>query len=367
MGSKVAAMIADAVPPFRKGDGVVLGNLAAFAEWSTTRAKSIMEGSKAVLRVALPGLDLALYSKNADYVQLVRDRVVGARVSRCGGENCRVLVTSPGVDGLPAPPAWGSEVFHSRDFERTLANTSFRTEFDHNLQSWRLFDLRQNIGLQWMPSDSAYPSWEPGSPLRVFFHWYYSARNMRLAHAGTLGKNGIGILLIGPGGAGKSGTVAGGILCGLQSVGDDYVLLDMTDRYPIAYPVFHTLKQDAQGLQRLGVYDRIAKGRETNWQNKFEFFSGDLGGAQMERSLQIRAMLIPCVCGTKQSELARTSGARAMLALAPSGLFQMPGERDSGVARFSQLARSLPCFSLALGSSVEEVSSTISAFLDELQ
>jgi len=355
-----------AASAFSVGDGISLGNLAAFAGWAIERAEAAMRGMAPAARLALPGLDLSLHSQNADYARLVRQRLCQAGAGPGPGEPCRILVTSTGVDGLMAPPPWGTETFHSRRFEQALAGTSFRAEFDHALRFWQIFDIRRNVGVQWMQSDRAYPPWEPGSPLRVFLHWFYSARGMRLTHAGTLGRKGRGVLLVGRGGSGKSGTVVDGVLGGMQTVGDDYVLLDRGDGFPRAYPVFRTFKQDAGGLRRLGLHEAITAGREQNWQGKYEFFSEDLDGATMTPSLEIRALLVPHVADQRHSELTAVSQAKAMLALAPSGLFQMPGERDSGVARFAELVRSLPCFGIALGSERAGVSRVIGDFLDGL-
>ena len=53
-----------------------------------------------------------------------------------------------------------------------------------------------------------------------------------------------------------------------------------------------------------------------------------------------------------------------MLALAPTGIFQLPGERESGVKFFTDLIRRLPCFELALSSDPDDVSRTVETFLD---
>ncbi|MEP6566398.1 MAG: serine kinase [Mesorhizobium sp.] len=351
---------------FTAGDAVTLDNLAAFAGWAVERAEAAMDALTPAARLALPSLDLSLYSQNAGYVELARQRLSQAGAGAGQGEPCRILVASAGVDGMMLPPEWGNEDFHSRRFEKALAGTSFRAEYDHALRFWQIFDLSRNIGVQWMQSDRAYPPWEPGSPLRVFLHWFYSARGLRLTHAGTLGRRGRGVLLVGRGGSGKSGTVVDGVLAGMQTVGDDYVLLDQVGGFPTAYPVFRTFKQDAGGLHRLGLFEAITAGRQPNWQGKYEFFSEDLDGATMTPSLEIRALLVPHVAGQRHTELTTVSQARAMLALAPSGLFQMPGERDSGVARFAGLVRSLPCFGLALGSERQDISRVVSDFLDGL-
>ncbi|MBA1142506.1 phosphoenolpyruvate carboxykinase (ATP) [Mesorhizobium neociceri] len=346
-------------------DGITLRNLLPFAASAIEQAEKVMRRIAPAARLSLHGVDVSLYSQDPGYVALASERLWQNGNETGRREACRILVTSTGVDGLMTPPQWGPEEFHSRRFEKALEGSPFRAEFDHDRKSWHIFDLSRNIGLLWMQSAQAFAPWEPGSPLRVFLHWFYSARGMRLTHAGTLGRNGKGALLIGRGGSGKSGTVVDGMMHGLQSVGDDYVLLEPTDGFPTARPVFRTLKQNADGLRRLGLLETIGVGRKENWQGKYEFFSEDLG-VRMTPSLSIRALLVPHVAGTQHTGVTSISQAKAMLALAPSGLFQMPGERDSGVARFAALVRSLPCFGLALGSQSGDASRVIGDFLDAL-
>lgn len=52
-----------------------------------------------------------------------------------------------------------------------------------------------------------------------------------------------------------------------------------------------------------------------------------------------------------------------MIALAPSGIAQMPGERESGFRFFSDLTRLLPCYRLSLGTQPQEIAGTIADFL----
>ena len=98
----------------------------------------------------------------------------------------------------------------------------------------------------------AIPPWENGSPLRLFLHWAYAHAGMRLTHAGTLGIGGAGALIVGASGSGKSGTTLAGLLNGLESAGDDYVLLEGGEDLT-AHAVFRIFKQDSNGLRRVGL------------------------------------------------------------------------------------------------------------------
>jgi hypothetical protein len=74
-------------------------------------------------------------------------------------------------------------------------------------------------------------------------------------------------------------------------------------------------------------------------------------------------LMAPHIGGGAASSIMPVSRKDAMIALAPSGIAQMPGERESGFRFFSDLTRLLPCYRLALGTRPEEIAGTISAFL----
>lgn len=311
----------------------------------------------------LHGLQVELVTRNEHYAQLARERLFSS-ATNVARDSCRVAVLSPDDSSLPAPPAWGEAGFWPREIEKTLADTPLRVTFFHDLRIWQIYDHERRFGVQWLAGSRSYCDWEPGAPLRVFLHWGYSFQNKRLTHAGVLGKNGIGVLLVGRGGSGKSGTVVGGIAHGLQSVGDDYVLVEADANQVTAYPLFQTLKQDLAGVQRLGLEAQIAATRAVNWQAKYEFTCREIGGRPLAERLAMRAIVIPRIAGAGPSRMQRISAQRAMLALAPTGLFQLPGERDAGVRFFTDLVRRLPCFELALSCDPADVSRTLETFLD---
>jgi hypothetical protein len=185
---------------------------------------------------------------------------------------------------------------------------------------------------------------------------------MRLTHAGTLGANGKGVLLAGAGGAGKSGTVAAGLLNGLDSVGDDYVLIDLSNGVT-ARPLFSTLKQDPQGFARLGLKRRVPANGPLNWQGKHAFHIDDIAPRPVPATLDIVALVVPHISGGGASSIMPVSRRDAMIALAPSGIAQMPGERESGFRFFSDLTRLLPCYRLSLGTQPQEIAGTVADFL----
>ena len=128
-----------------------------------------------------------------------------------------VLLDGPG-------PRWAGPYFQEREVEAALRGTRYFLAHDPDRGFWQAFDRHTGRGLQIMRGPDGYPPWEPGSPLRNFLHWQLLRPDRGLVHAGTLAEGETGVLLVGEGGSGKSGTVLAGLLNGLSTVGDDYVL-----------------------------------------------------------------------------------------------------------------------------------------------
>ena len=338
-------------------------SLIDFLDWAVHAARQDTELLEPARTVRLHNLEANLLTRNEHYAELVEQRLFDATGSQ-RPQTVDIAVLSPDDSSLSQPPAWGETVYHPREFEKLLEGSRYRATYFHDLNLWQIYDREQGFGMQWMIASRSYPDWEPGAPLRVLLHWAYRFQNKRLSHAGTLGKNGEGIVLVGTGGSGKSGTVIGGIAHGLDSVGDDFVLIENDDNAVTAHPLFKTLKQDRQGLERLDLYARLSANRKTNWQDKFEFDSTELSGRPLVNQLNIRAIVIPKIAHAATSTIRPVPKNRAMLALAPTGLFQMPGERDSGVQFYSEIVRQIPCFELALSSDPHDVTATIEAFID---
>ena len=342
---------------------VTLETLPDYARHLLTAAEDAAAHHPAARKVRLPWLELTAHISPGVLADALGDAFVEAEDDRTEPSACRIFVVHPGIGGIPEPARLGDAHFTEYGFAERLAEAGLRGYYFHDLGFWQIYDPQRRIGVQLMASTDAFPPWEPGAPLRAFLHWEYVTHGMRLAHAGTLGANGKGMLLAGAGGAGKSGTVAAGLLNGLDSVGDDYVLIDLAGGVT-ARPLFSTLKQDAQGFARLGLKQRLKAHGPLNWQGKHTFHIGDVAPRPVPATLDIVALVVPHISGGGASSIMPVSRRDAMIALAPSGIAQMPGERESGFRFFSDLTRLLPCFRLSLGTDPKEIAGTIANFLE---
>lgn len=317
------------------------------------------------LTVRLPRLEIKAHLQEGSLAAAIRRNFVqteGVDIPLAELPSANIFVAHPGLKGVSPPAAWAEQPYRPHEVASLLDQAGLRASYFHDLDCWQIFDPKAALGVQLMRGQDDYPPWEPGAPLRPFLHWHYAGQGMRLAHCGTLGLDGSGVLLAGAGGSGKSGTVVAGLLNGLQSIGDDYVLLEAGTEV-VGYPVFATLKQDQAGFDRLGLKDRLAP-TGLNWQGKYEFRIWDIADAPPPARMLFKALLVPRISGDAKTRIEPISRRDAMLAFAPSSIQQMPGERDSGFAFFSRVAKQLPCYTVSLGREPAELAAAIAAFLE---
>jgi hypothetical protein len=217
-----------------------------------------------------------------------------------------------------------------------------------------------------LPGPLDIPPWESGSPLRLFLHWAYAAARMRLTHAATLGLGGYGALIVGASGSGKSGTALAGLLNGLDSVGDDYVLVEQGPRV-VAHSVLAVFKQDREGLRRAGVAQSEFDAAALNWHGKVEFEVAKVSPRGLVDRMEIGALLIPEVARLRRTSIEPATPRQAALSLAPSGVFQLPGDAAEGFGFLAGLVRRLPSFHVKLSEVPAEIADAIGTFLARRQ
>lgn len=256
-------------------------------------------------------------------------------------EATHFVVTGPHLvqDALPK---WSDDALPAADFDALMASAGLRASFqDHN---WRIFDTAARIGAQISFREGALRPWHAGL---LLIDWTVQSAGFSLVHAGTLGLNGRGLLLVGQSGSGKSGTTLAGLAEGLQTVGDDFVAL-RCDGEAVTRSVFPLGRQDPAGLDRIpGLRDRVAAHR-VNHLGKFEFDLRDTFPGAFVDELSVDAVVLPVISEAAAPSIRPISASDAMVELLRSNPFRYIGDPSSRVARFATLARGRPCFRLEL-------------------
>jgi hypothetical protein len=313
----------------------------------------------------LARLDLTVWFTSGRLADLCERMLVRRKADDTSATRAQVYAIDAEAEGWERPATWRKETgFSSRSFERILAADGLRGFYHHDAPSWQFFEGASATGLQTLPSALGIPPWEHGSPLRLFLHWAHAAAGRRLTHAATLALEGQGALIVGPSGSGKSGTTLAGLLHGLTSAGDDYVLLEQAQALT-AHAVFSVFKQDREGLRRAGLPSDIFEDAPPNWHGKIEFDAGRLAPKAFVDRMEIGAILIPEIARRRRTRLEAVTPQAAALALAPSAVFQLPGDTAGGFRFFADLARRLPAFRLLLSEDPAEIAAAVGSFLAE--
>jgi len=260
-------------------------------------------------------------------------------------------------------PRWSARYFREREVEAEIRETRFRLHYFDECDFWQIFDRETSTGYQLMPHALGYPKWDPGSPLRNFVHWQLLEVGHSLMHAGTLGNSGRGIMLAGEGGSGKSATVLSGIMHGLNSVGDDYVAFQQ-EKSITASKAFEIVKLDPDRMEKLGI--GTSDGEAPNWQGKHLLALDTVAGRSMPSSMTINAICLPFVAGKSRTKIARASAQEAFLALAPSGISQIPSARAEMFGFAASMSKKLPAYRVALGTEPDELVGVLKEFVEGL-
>jgi hypothetical protein len=192
------------------------------------------------------------------------------------------------------------------------------------------------------------PWWERAAPMRPALFLAVHGAGRALVHAGAVGTQGAAALLVGPGGSGKTTSALAALRAQMDYLGDDYVLIseDAT-----VWNVFATAKVDL-AHPHLGAVAAAAVPRPLCGAPDEKLIC-DIPAPK--RSLPLACIVAPRIGGGGGTRLSPLPPGRALLALAPSTVLQMPFDDGGSLPLLAGLARRLPCWSLEIGDDPAEI------------
>lgn len=332
-------------------------------EWmrgTITKLTSTSLSSFSKRSMSLAGMPLELHFDDAamadDYCVTVLHEAVG------NAAPTRLYILSHPTDLDISLPVLDPQGCSEAAFQEMASDAGLRVAYPHNPNIWKFLDTRNNVGVQVSWSRKDLPPWDATAPLRHHLHWILDLSGQRFAHAATLGLNGKGVVLFGPGGAGKSGTTLAGLCAGLQTVGDDYVALGLENN-AVARPLFRVVKQDRAGLARNPSLASSTTGLPSDWRGKVAFDPSEFFADAFVDRLELGAIILPRIAHVETPSLRPARPQEAMLALVTSNLHQFPAEMKNGMSFFASLLRKVPCFHLDLSHDAGRNGDLIKAFI----
>ena len=267
--------------------------------------------------------------------------------------------TSGGFDP-PLPAAHSDAAYGAKYY---YGSSELQAHFQPASGALSVFDRRRNHAWYWFADPSALPDWERAASIRQILHWWLPRFGVFELHGGAIGTETGGVLLVGKGGSGKSTTALSSLdVPRMCYAGDDYVGVRLEPE-PYAYSLYCSGKLVPSHAELLPHLAASNAGR-FDVDDKAVFYVEELFPEKMSKGFPLRAVLLPTIKARKETRLVRVPPAVALAALAPSTLLQLHPPSPDGWAAMGKLVKSVPCFSLELGSEIDAIPRTILRYLE---
>lgn len=269
---------------------------------------------------------------------------------------------------IPSPP-WSHDDYVVRAEIKGYNDERFHTAYDVWGGGLRLLDKENNLGFFWTQDARALPSYERGAPLRMILNWWLRDRGLQFMHAAAVGRADGGVLLAGKGGSGKSTSSLSCLDSSLMFASDDYCLVNLTNEEEglsaRVLSLYSSAKLELHNIDRLlpQLRKHISNPHELADEKALLFLAKHFSD-KLIRSFPLKAILVPTVSGNRNTSLKPASAISALKALAPSTLFQLSGAGKTEFENISTLVKTVPCFSISLGTDLPQIHDEINRLLD---
>lgn len=321
------------------------------------------------VRVRVADLSIRLYMPSAAMADLYAGRLGGAVKTNAGADDLHFHLAEPSAVGNPDAANFAYYQSLGPDFERLAGESGLigivgrPDPYNNPTEPCTLFNPRTGVGVQWVTSLADLPPWDAGSPFRLLIHWATAQRGLRMMHAGSLVSGRRSMLLVGGGGSGKSGTTLAGVASGLQTLGDDYVVVT-ADPVPRVHRVHQLLKQDPAGIKRVLGPRELETPLVLNWQGKVEIDPELHFRGCMAESADVVALVLPRIARADQTTFEPLRAQDLFHHAAASMWQQLPGAQKSGFMFATALTRRVPTWRMNLSSDPFEIGRAVRRFLD---
>jgi len=213
------------------------------------------------------------------------------------------------------------------------------------------------------PDGATLPVAERAAPFRLIFQQALRPRGIHLLHAGAVGLRGHGaVLLVAPGGGGKSNTVMACLNSPLQLLGEDFVAVDDTVAGRV-WSLYNTAKLFAGDLARFPglAASTVVDARENEGKAVLDLTRRH--GDRWADGLPLRAILVLQITGEPESRIVSSEAAAAVKAMLTSLLMVVPSARKPLFEFVIRLAQRTPVHRLELGRDPRQLAATIHDFI----
>lgn len=248
----------------------------------------------------------------------------------------------------------------------TLAASSDNRFIAHALRSsvaWLDRKTQRIVG--WYADADDVSLHQRGKPLQMLLAVWAADRGVLAVHAACVARAGVGVLLPGRSGSGKSTAALACVQAGLDSLGDDWIGIDtMADAGAQGYGLYSSTFLNPQHATRFPTLTaHLIPPRDPD-EEKALLFVGDVFPDRLRGATTIRAIALPRVIAGAAVRVRPAAKRDALLVLIPSTVFEMyPRTGRAGVERLAHLVQQLPVYWLEMGSDLTQIPARIEEIL----
>jgi hypothetical protein len=267
-----------------------------------------------------------------------------------------------------APPyaRWGPEHVRERGLVEGFVDDRYLTVFQVVTGQLSMLDREQRLAVCWMRSSDGVPMPERAAPLWRLLHAWLADRRLLLVHGAAVGLADGGVLIVGPGGAGKSCSTLACLGSRLGIAGDDYVVVEVGSE-PRVHSIYNSAKVHPSNLDRMPFLRSLVSDGDIERDAKALVFLQEDAPHALSPGFPIRAVVVPQVADVDAARVAPVSRAEVMRALAPSSVLLSPHTARAVMPSLVDLIRSVPVFRLQVGTDARSIPDAILRVLDSLR
>jgi hypothetical protein len=264
---------------------------------------------------------------------------------------------------LPMPERSNGHALWREATLRSGDGRYFAQQLPHTRSCLDRRDRHIVAGIAWHDAIFIYERSKPFA--RLLLTWY-NDREVQLIHAGLVARDGVGVLLAGKSGSGKSTCALASVDGGLDFLSEDYLGLETRPGGKfVGHSVYNSLFLNSSHLARFPALAPHAINGRPPQEEKSVVSLSALYAQRLARRADIHALVFPRVADADCAHMAPMSKAAALLAFAPSSLLQIPNRYlgAAGFDRLAELVERLPCFVMTMGSRLDSIAPCLDALI----
>ncbi len=302
----------------------------------------------------------------------IRLSIVGTKLARQLASSFGHLITTDRVDPELTIQAWdaaesGVQLMANSDAPSQLNDFDilFRTSTDD-----RYFSEQRDTSLSWFDSESSqaasyiasadaqYPD-QIGRPFQKIITAWLQEQGVQSIHAGLVGVEDTGMLFVGNAGVGKTTSTISCLRAGMNYLGDDIIGLQTHSNGFEGHSLFATCLVAADHLKRFPTLQEHSLPTTQSTTEKTVVFLNEAFHQQIQRSISIKAILLPNIVNRAKTTYRPASKSEALFALAPTSVMFLPRPDQASFNRLSEMVQQIPAYWLDLGHEINRIPDSI--------